>query len=292
MYSYFDSNTWVTPFGLIFLAAIFIAWWLARRNAMAAGVDGSHIDFLIPLTIIVGVAGGTLLSMFMPMDHMVAGEMMNHGIRVRLFGMLATGAVAMFVYSHFSELSFRRLLDVFALPTIAGLMIHRMGCFLAGCCWGDIVPHQDVGSFASQVQTLPFLSGLSSGVQYPPGSLPYEQHLALGLIEPGALASLPVFPVQLYEAALLLLVLLALWRFPWRQYPGGTLAVIVVCVYALLRFFIEYIRADGHIVMGNLTVTQLQCVLLLASSLLLPRMLRRNVVSLGDAPNDFDHRTE
>lgn len=236
MYSYFDSNTWVTPFGLLFLTAIFIAWWLARRNAMAAGIDGSHIDFLIPLTIIVGVAGGTLLSMFMPMDHMVAGEMMNHGIRVRLFGMLATGAVAMFVYSHFS--------------------------------------------------------GLSSGVQYPPGSLPYEQHLALGLIEPGALASLPVFPVQLYEAALLLLVLFALWRFPWRQYPNGTLAVIVVCVYALLRFFIEYIRADGHIVMGNLTVTQLQCVLLLASSLLLPRMLRRNVVSSGDAPNDFDHRTE
>ena len=292
MYSYFDSNTWVTPFGLIFLAAISAAWWLARRNATAAGVDGSHIDFLIPLTIIVGVAGGTLLSMFMPMDHMVAGEMMNHGIRVRLFGMLATGAVAMFVYSHFSKLSFRRLLDVFALPTIAGLMIHRMGCFLAGCCWGDIVPHQDVGSFASQVQTLPFLSGLSSGVQYPPGSLPYEQHLALGLIESGALASLPVFPVQLYEAALLLLVLLALWRFPWRQYPNGTLAVIVVCIYALLRFFIEYVRADGHIVMGNLTVTQLQCVLLLASSLLLPRMLRRNVVSLGDAPNDFDHRTE
>ncbi len=292
MYSYFESSTWVTPFGLIFLAAISAAWWLARRNAMAAGVDGSHIDFLIPLTIIVGVAGGTLLSMFMPMDHMVAGEMMNHGIRVRLFGMLATGAGAMFVYSYFSELSFRRLLDVFALPTIAGLMIHRMGCFLAGCCWGDIVPHQDVGSFASQVQTLPFLSGLSSGVQFPPGSLPYEQHLALGLIEPGALASLPVFPVQFYEAALLLLVLLALWRFPWRQYPGGTLAVIVVCVYAFLRFFIEYIRADGHIVMGNLTVTQLQCVLLLASGLLLPRMLRCNVVSSGDVPNDFDHRTE
>lgn len=292
MYSYFDANTWVTPFGLIFLAAIFTAWWLARRNAMAAGVDGSHIDFLIPLTIIVGVAGGTLLSMFMPMDHMVAGEMMNHGIRVRLFGILAAGAVAVFIYSRFNKLSFRGLLDIFALPTIAGLMVHRLGCFLAGCCWGDIVPHQDAGSFASQVQTLPFLSELSSGVQYPPGSLPYEQHLALGLIEPGALASLPVFPVQLYEAALLLLVLFALWRFPWRQYPSGALAVIVVCSYALLRFFIEYLRADGNIVLGNLTVIQLQCLLLLASGFLLPHMQRRDVVSLGSAPDDINQRTE
>ena len=39
MYSYFDSNTWVTPFGLIFLTAIITAWWLARRNAVAASVD-------------------------------------------------------------------------------------------------------------------------------------------------------------------------------------------------------------------------------------------------------------
>ncbi len=292
MYSHFDSNTWVTPFGLIFLAAIFTAWWLARRNAVAASVDGSHIDLLVPITIIVGVAGATVLAMFMPMDHMVAGEMMNHGVRVRLFGILAAGALAVFVHSRLNGLSFRRLLDIFALPTIAGLMIHRVGCFLAGCCWGDVIPHQDAGRFATQIQTLPFLSGLSSGVQYPPGSLPYEQHLALGLIEPGALASLPVFPVQLYEGALLLVVLLALWRFPWRHYPKGTLAIIVLCCYAILRFFIEYLRADGNIVLGNLTVTQLQCLLLLACGFLLPHMLHRDVVSLGHAPNDFNRRPD
>ena len=272
MYSHFDSNTWVTPFGLIFLVAIFTAWLLARRNAVAMNIDGSHVDLLMPVTIIVGIAGGTLLSLLMPMDQMIAGDMMQTGVRVRLFGMLATGAVAVFIYSRIVKLSFRRLLDVFALPTLAGLMIHRIGCFLAGCCWGDIVSDGHSTSFASQVQTLPFLSGLSSGVSYPPGSLPYQQHLALGLIEPSALASLPVYPVQLYEGALLLVLLLALWRFPWRRYPAGVLAVVVVCAYAFLRFFIEYLRADGHIVLGNMTVTQLQCLFLLLSAILLPGM--------------------
>lgn len=275
MYSHFDSNTWVTPFGLIFLVAIFTAWLLARRNAVSINIDGSHVDLLIPVTIIVGIAGGTLLSLFMPMDQMIAGEMMQTGVRVRLFGMLATGAVAIFIYSRIVKLPFRRLLDVFALPTLAGLMIHRIGCFLAGCCWGDIVSNEHSTSFASQVQTLPFLSGLSSGVSYPPGSLPYEQHLALGLIEPNALASLPVYPVQLYEGALLLVLLLALWRFPWRGFPAGVLAVMVVCAYAFLRFFIEFLRADGHIVLGNMTVTQLQCLFLLLSGVLLPGMLVR-----------------
>ncbi len=276
MYSHFDSCDFVTPFGLIFLGAIVVAWLLARRNAVSINIDGSHIDLLIPITIIVGVAGGALLSLAMPMDQMIAGEMMQTSVRVRLFGLLATGAVAVLIYSRIVKLSFRRFLDVLALPVLAGLMVHRVGCYLAGCCWGDVVSIDHSTSFASQVQTLPFLDGLSNGVRFPSGSLPYEQHLALGLIEPDALASLPVYPVQLYEGALLLVVLLALWRFPWRRFPAGVLAVLTVCIYAFTRFFIEYFRADGYIVLGNLTVTQLQCLILLLSAILLPRMLGPN----------------
>jgi prolipoprotein diacylglyceryltransferase len=81
--------------------------------------------------------------------------------------------------------------------------------------------------------------------------------------------------VQLYEAALLFVMLLVLWRFPWRRYPRGTLAVLVTCCYALMRFFVEYLRADGHLAVANLTVTQVQCLVLLSASLLLPSMLKR-----------------
>jgi phosphatidylglycerol:prolipoprotein diacylglycerol transferase len=278
MYSHFASNDWVTPFGLIFIAAIFVAWFFARRNASSTYIDPSHIDLLMPVTIIVGVAGGTLVAMLMPADHMVAGEAMNHGIRLRLFGMLGTGAVAMFIYSRLTKLSFRRLLDIFALPTLAGLMVHRVGCFLAGCCWGDVISHEHPSAFSSQVQTTSFLEGVVAGVQYPPGSLPYEQHLAMGMIEPGALASLPVYPVQLYEAGLLLVLIIVLTRVRWRRCPRGALAVLTVCAYAVMRYFIEFLRADGHVVLGNLTITQLQCIILLASVVLLPRM-SRSVVS-------------
>jgi len=277
MYSYFDSTTIVTPFGLIFVAAIIAAWFFARRNASTTYVDPSHVDLLVPITIITGLIGGTIVAMFMPMDHMVAGEAMNHGIRIRLFGMLSTGAIAVFVYSRIAHLSFRRLLDIFALPTLAGLMIHRIGCYIAGCCWGDVVSHEHASAFATQVQTTSFLNGLVQGVQYPVGSLPYEQHLAMDMIGPGALASLPVYPVQLYEAGLLLVLILVLMRVPWRQCTRGTLAVLTVCAYALMRFFIEYLRADGHIVLADLTITQLQCIILMSSVVLLPR-LRRSVV--------------
>ena len=278
MYSHFSATDLVTPFGLVFIAAIFVAWGYARWNASTTGVHPSHIDLLIPITIIVGVAGGTVMAMLMPLDHMVAGEAMNHGLRVRLFGILGTGAIAVFIYSRVAGLSCRRLFDIFALPTVAGLAVHRIGCFMAGCCWGDIVRGGHAGDFESQVQTTSFLGDVVRGVQYPPGSLPYEQHLALELIEPGAIASLPVYPVQLYEAGLLVVLILVLLRVPWRRVPRGTLAVLTVVSYAVLRFFIEYLRADGHIVIGNLTVTQLQCIVLASSVVLLPR-LRRTVVS-------------
>ena len=278
MYSHFDSTAWVTPFGLIFIAAIFTAWFFARRNASAVHIDPSHIDLIVPITIVVGIVGGMVVAMFMPMDHMLAGEAMNHGLRIRLFGMLGTGAIGVFIYARIVGLSFRRVLDVFALPTLAGLAIHRVGCFISGCCWGDIVRGDHPGEFAAQVQTTSFLGELANGVHYPPGSLPYEQHLALGLVEPGALESLPVYPVQLYESLLLFTLFLLLLRLPWRRVPRGTLAVLTVFSYAVIRFFIEYLRADGHLALGNLTITQLQCIILLFSIVLLPRA-RRSVVS-------------
>ena len=278
MYPRFSFTDWVTPFGLLFITAIVAAWLLARRNAQAARIDPSHVDLIVPLAIIVGIAGGTAFSLLIPADQTVAGEALDPGPRLRLFGFLGAGAVGLFIYSRFVRLSFRRLLDVFTLPTLTGLMVHRVGCYLAGCCWGDVVGGDHAGEFAAQVQTTSFLEGVVRGVQYPPGSLAYEQHEALGLIDPGALASLPVYPVQIYEAALLAMLLLVLSRVPWRQVPRGTLAILSVVAYAVTRFFIEYLRADNPVVLGNLTVTQLQCIILAFSVVLLPR-IRERVVS-------------
>ena len=277
MYSYFDNTSWVTPFGLMFVAAIAVAWYFARRNASVAGIDPSHVDLVVPITIVAGIVGGSIIAMLVPLDHRVAGDAMDHGLRLRMISMLGTGAIGVFTYARFARLSFRRVLDVFALPTLAGVAVQRIGCFFAGCCWGDIVRGEHAGEFAAQVQTTSFLGELANGVQYPPGSLPYEQHLALGLIEPGALESLPVYPVQLYEAALLLILVLLLMRVPWRKVPRGTLAILTVVCYALMRFFIEFLRADGSIAVGNLTVPQLQCIILMFSVLLLPGFKRRVV---------------
>lgn len=285
----FISDDWITSFGVIFVAGAVVMWAWSRRIAERQGIDTSHIDLLIPLAILGGIAGGAALTLLTPMDKNVAGEALQTWLRIRFFGMAFSGAIVVFIYSRLTGFSFRSLLDVLAMPTIGALFIHRFGCLIAGCCWGDVAVHTEQlaaiadSSVALQVQTLHWLSGdwVMTGIQFAPGSFPFEQQLSLGLIEPTASHSLPVHPVQLYEAFGLLLMILCLWRTPLYRYPRGTLAMVVVGLYSFLRFFIGYLRADGNIVFANLTMTQLHCVALFAIAVvaLIARTHSRNLTA-------------
>jgi prolipoprotein diacylglyceryltransferase len=272
----FLSDNWITPFGVIFVAAGVVMWWWSRKIAVSLDVDSSHMDLLVPLALFAGIVGGTMLTFLTPTDKNLAGEALQTWLRIRFFGMAISGAIAVFIYSRFANFSFRSLLDILALPTIGALFVHRFGCLIAGCCWGDIAVHtQEISAIADtslgmQIQTLHWLTGewVVWGIQYPPGSFAYAQQVAMGLIDLTAAASLPVHPVQMYEAAGLLIMMLWFWRTPLDRYPRGTVAATIVGIYAGLRFFLEYLRADGNIVLGNLTMTQIQCVVLLVAALL------------------------
>ena len=271
MHYHDGTENLVTTFGLLFVLSLAVWWWMSRRNAMKIGVDPSHIDLLMPLTIIGGLFGATFLSMLMPEDRQIAGEVLQVDSRVRLFALVLSGAVVVAIYSRVTRQSFRTLVDVLALPTLAALIVHRVGCFLAGCCWGDISVHDPwltsiaATEIGQQVQTLPWLAGewVRTSVTYAPGSFPYEQQVAIGLIAADAAQSLPVHPVQLYEATLLGVFLLLFRKTALDKYPAGTIALITMGGYAIIRFVMEFLRADSNLVFEALTATQLQCIVLL-----------------------------
>ena len=83
------------------------------------------------------------------------------------------------------------------------------------------------------------------------------------MIAADAAQSLPVHPVQLYEAALLGVFLLLFRNTALDKYPAGTIALITAGGYAVIRFVMEFLRADSSLVFGALTATQLQCIALL-----------------------------
>ncbi len=59
---------------------------------------------------------------------------------------------------------------------------------------------------------------------------------------------LPVHPTQLYELVLLLGLLACLHVFSKKQHAPGAVALVTLAGYCVLRFFIEYLRADNALV--------------------------------------------
>ena len=90
----------------------------------------------------------------------------------------------------------------------------RVGCFLAGCCYGIPAP-------------LPWL-----GVVFPAGAVE----------APGGV---PLLPVQLYEAVGCFLLFLLLDRLAQRGWPGDRLLALYLALYAAARFGLEFLRGDA-----------------------------------------------
>ena len=113
--------------------------------------------------------------------------------------------------------------DLVAFPLPLGHALGRVGCFLAGCCYGKASP---------------------LGVRFPPASVAYQDLVRRSLLAPGAAFTPALAPTQLYEAAgegLLFVLLIILRRR--RPFPGS-LALIYVMGYALLRATVEVLRGD------------------------------------------------
>lgn len=281
MYPAFASLAGIAPYGVALVVALICCWAYARRRARKRGIDVSHIDLAVPLVFLIAIAGAKVFSLISAEEANLAGEILQAHGRLRLFGLLILAVPALLLYCRIVGLSFRTMADVLALPALLWLAIVRLGCFAAGCCWGDVtVDLADMqadldAKLARQIQTVPWLAGRLLEVSFPVGSFAYQQHLALGLIGPDASAALPVHPTQLYESILAVLLLVFLLILEARQQRPGSVSVSVVAGYAATRFLIEFLRADNSLVLGTLTLAQAFCLVLLCLAAAASIALRR-----------------
>ncbi len=122
-----------------------------------------------------------------------------------------------------------------AAPIIAmGLAFGRMGCFLAGCCFGKI-------------------TDVPWAVRFPQYSDAWKRHretaydaLVAQHEQIGEWLSLPVHPTQLYELFGALAIFIFLWVTRKNvKYEGQKLSILLIA-YGILRFVIEFWRDDDR----------------------------------------------
>jgi phosphatidylglycerol:prolipoprotein diacylglycerol transferase len=132
--------------------------------------------------------------------------------------------------------AFLNAADAAAAPIALAHALGRVGCYLGGCCFGSVVgPDSGVG------------------VQFPQWSPAYMAHKKdlFGLLQAqnqgqALKLSLPVYPTQLYEAAMLLAIFVYLViAFRARTAYGHVFARFLM-LYGVARFAVEFLRADAR----------------------------------------------
>lgn len=115
------------------------------------------------------------------------------------------------------------VLDHFAIALPIAMAISRIGCLMAGCCFGTP-------------------TNLPWGINYDAASMVYQAHLSHGLIDLHSSTSLAVHPVQLYQVIGCLIIAIIVWKTRKYWKASGSMFLFSILSYAVLRFFIEFIR--------------------------------------------------
>ncbi|MFT7621901.1 MAG: phosphatidylglycerol:prolipoprotein diacylglycerol transferase [Myxococcota bacterium] len=155
-------------------------------------------------------------------------------------------------------------LAAFGIPL--GIGFGRMGCFYAGCCYGDTCD-------------LPW------AVSFPPGSPAWREHLDLGLIAIGD-HSIPVHPAQLYTAlSMWALAAFMLFWYKRKKTFDGEVFWLFAMLYALIRFFIEMLRDDERGEYFGVSTSQgIGILLILFSLFMLNRLYKRSLAAAEQSP--------
>ena len=288
------SSPHIGSYSAMLLLGFIFGWWLARRRAKQEGMAPRHIDNLALIIPIVSLFGARLFSwwFYFPPGYSFWTAMTMGGGGMVFYGGLIFGIACVFAYAVVTRLSLRELFDVFAPSAALGLAFGRVGCFMAGCCWGDLCVDRDAvhihgSQLQYQVNTVPAISGarFPLAVTFPREAGAYEQHSKLGLLPASATRSLPVHPVQLYEAALALALAIYLHRSSRGRKWSGEIGLKLIIGYAIIRFGIEFLRADNSPIYFGMTLSQVISLLLAAAGFaLLGLRVRFPFLALPQSP--------
>jgi phosphatidylglycerol:prolipoprotein diacylglycerol transferase len=261
----------ISSYPVLLLTGFFFGYLLARKRASRAAIPGRHIDNIVLLLVIAGPFGARLFSRLFEMHLGIweALKVLNGGGLV-FYGGFIVSILTVMVYALIARLPLVKLCDVAAPSAALGLAFGRIGCFMAGCCWGDVcvdsarIAQITNPAAAYQVWTVPILSGpgIPFAVTFPRDSDVYQQHAKLGLIGSDASRSLPVHPAQLYESAMAFILCGLLARK--KSMRPGQISLGLLLGYAVIRFSVEFLRADNSPVYWGMTLSQVISILMAA----------------------------
>ncbi len=165
------------------------------------------------------------------------------------YGGFLGASVAAWYLLRADRFPFWKAADMAGMVVPLGLGFGRLGCLLAGCCFGKP-------------------TGSRLGLVFPPDSPASESEFKAGLLKSMGESSLSIHPTQIYEsgACFAIAALLILYVHGRKRYDGQVF-LMFVALYAAVRFGLEFLRSDDRGGLLGLSTSQLIGLLLIGAVL-------------------------
>lgn len=211
-------------YGLMIGIGIVVALLVGDFRAKKKGLDGDLIYGLTLTTVILGFLSAKILFIITQwQDFLEDPKSFLAGSGFVVFGGIIGGAITIWVYCKVKKMDFAGYLDLM-IPSVALAQgFGRIGCFLAGCCYG---------------RTTDSWFGITFT----------ESHYAPNHIK--------LFPSQLVMAAGDFLIAALLLLYAKRNPSKGKTSALYLMLYSVGRFFVEFTRNDNRGFVGALSTSQ------------------------------------
>lgn len=239
----------VTSFGLMMFLSFVVGAWVMAKQFEKRGMDPELAWDMLLWIALGGILGAKLYYIGLNLEDLAAdpvGALLSRGGLVWYGGFI--GGVAAFYWQiRKRKLPLGKTFDATAPALAIAYGIGRMGCFLVG---------DDYGRPTDSWVGIAFPEG------YPPSTAGYFRSIGTEIPAniPDA-AVLAVHPTQLYEVGLALIMFAILWKLSGRLRAGRLFAAYMV-LYAVERFFIEFVRAKTDFALLGLTTSQIASIVL------------------------------
>lgn len=253
------GNFPISPFGVMLVAALLLAYWQLAREMRRLEVGSS--DDASSITVACGfwgIVGGKIYYAILYGDWHLLFDRSG----IVWYGCFLFGLLALLWTIRRRGLSFAKTFDAAAPALALGYGVGRIGCFLVGDDYGrpTDLPWGVVFKVGLPRTTAANLRDF--GYSLPPGT-PDDAWVA-------------VHPTQLYETALALLIWGLVLAFAKRRRQPGSTFLFAAALLATERLGIEFLRAKDDRFFGPLTLAQvISLVILLVVAALAWRRRRR-----------------
>lgn len=232
----------VHGYGLMIAIGVVLAFMIAERRAPKKGLDADSIWSLGIWCAIGGFLGAKLLYVITEWKSLFAGNLTLKDILYGfvVYGGIIGGILAGYLYCRAKKMKFLKYFDI-VMPSIALAQgFGRIGCFLAGCCYGRRTDAWYGMEFNHSV---------------------YHNMIGVKVIPTQLIMSVANF------AHFFLLVFIA--NKVYKAGKDGVVAGCYLLFYSIGRFLIEFLRDDPRGGVGGLSTSQFISLFIFAAGVLM-----------------------